>query len=32
MRPYQDEGTPSTVWYLEQTSRAQPHPAKRWTY
>jgi hypothetical protein len=28
IRPYQDGGTPSTVWYLEQTSRAEPRPAK----
>lgn len=28
IRPYQDGCTPSTVWYLEQTSRAEPRPAK----
>jgi GNAT superfamily N-acetyltransferase len=28
IEPYQDGGTPSTVWYLEQTSRAEPRPTK----
>ena len=28
IKPYQDGGTPSTVWYLEQTSRPEPRPAK----
>lgn len=28
IRPYQHEGTPSTVWYLEQTSQPEPRPAK----
>ena len=26
--PYQEGGTLSTVWYLEQTHRAEPRPAK----
>ncbi|MGB8960330.1 MAG: hypothetical protein WCC38_00020 [Pseudonocardiaceae bacterium] len=28
LNPYQVGGTPSTVWYLEQTRRCQPRPAK----
>jgi GNAT superfamily N-acetyltransferase len=28
IKPYQGGGTPSTVWYLEQTRRSQPRPAK----
>lgn len=27
IKPYQAGGTPSTVWYLEQTYRTQPRPA-----
>lgn len=27
-KPYQDKGTSSTVWYLEQTCRATPRPTK----
>ena len=26
--PYQERGTPSTVWYLEQTRPTQPRPGK----
>src|SRR5262249_20357512 len=28
IRPYQEQGTPSTIWYLEQTCRTSPPPAK----
>lgn len=27
IKPHQNEGTPSTVWYLEQTCSTQPRPA-----
>jgi GNAT superfamily N-acetyltransferase len=28
IKPYQQQGTPSTIWYLEQTCRTPPPPTK----